>query len=107
MESRLKLLIQCLEERNKTILYVVRHLQECAKEPDIEPMEVITIDDVLPEAVNRNKSVIAQEFLVLFYMKLPKIIYLLDAKEKKNLCKLSYISGEFCIWMPSVGGFRN
>lgn len=88
MSSRLSLLIPCLGERNRTILSVVRYLQGVCRQPEPEAMEVITLD----ESETRPKSDVAQEFLVLLYTKLPKIVYILSKDERKKLCKLSHIS---------------
>lgn len=95
MDGRLQLVTQCLGNKIETMLVAVKYLRDCMQQEE-EVMEVITLDDSLVESevVAKSKAQVAWEFLVLLYMKLPKITYFLNENEKKRICKLSHVSGK-------------
>lgn len=94
MESRLPLVTACLENKSYRISAAVEHLRVCMVKEE-EVMDIIMLDDHDEQEVpTKCKADVAQEFLVLLYMKLPKIIYFLNDGEKKKICRLSYVSGK-------------
>lgn len=100
MECRLPLITATVANKSDRITVAVRHLRVSMEKED-EVMDIITLDDSLieNEIPAKNEADIAQEFLVLLYMKLPKIIYFLNHSEKKKISVLSHVSGKkhFCI----------
>lgn len=58
--------------------------------------QVITLDEtvIIDEDDNKkSKSDIAQEFLILLYMNIPKVIQYIPVKSKKEMTDLSKIAG--------------
>lgn len=58
--------------------------------------QVITLDETViidEDDDKKSKSDIAQEFLILLYMNIPKVIQYIPVKSKKEMTDLSKIAG--------------
>ncbi|GLV44448.1 Integrator 1 [Carabus blaptoides fortunei] len=95
IEQRLPLLLQALGDRTDIMSYVVRHLvatMAIREETDMDS-QVINLDDSLSDvAPEKHRSVLAQEFLILLYMRIPKVIHYIPDSEMKNMENVSKIT---------------